>query len=332
MRLAAILFATANAPAQAAFVIAPTYDASIMADSNFATPGGLKDNIEAAISLIESKYTDPITVTITFKKDTSPGNSLGSSSTFFANLPYSTYFAALTADSSTANDATALSLIGGVNNPVNGNANINVKTANLRAVGIPVFPTSGNTDGTISLNTDKTHAGSGSGTTGQFNLMAVVEHEMDEVLGLGSALPNIPTDPIPLGTIFPEDLFRYHIPSSGSPSRSFTTANTADVYFSIDGTTKIAQFDNQGDEGDYGDWQSNPLPAATLPQVQDAFATIGSNPTFGNSEFEALDVIGFTPVPESSDAIRIVMGSLTGVFLCSAWLRRKAAAVRPRSV
>ena len=163
-------------------------------------------------------------------------------------------------------------------NPVNGSLNINVKSANLRAVGINLDP---GQDGTISLNTTITSPGS-PGSTGAYSLLPVIEHEIDEVLGLGSSLPSVP-----LGTIFPEDLYRY----AAVNTRSFTTANTF-AFFSINASTFFAQFDNQNDGGDFGDWQSNPRPNGVPPKVQDAFATQGANPAL-SVELNALDVIGY---------------------------------------
>ncbi len=169
-------------------------------------------------------------------------------------------------------------------NPVTGGTTIDVKTANLRAIGFSgaTYPSGlpNGYDGIISVNTSLTDVGS-PGTTGQYSLAAVVEHEMDEVLGLGSGLSTL-SDPLP------EDLFRY----ASNGSRSYTTNSSALAYFSIDGTTDLAQFDNQNDGGDWGDWQSNPLPAGVGPKVQDAFGTPGSHPTLG-VELQALDVIGY---------------------------------------
>ena len=82
------------------------------------------------------------------------------------------------------------------------------------------------------------------GTSAQYILQVVTEHEIDEVLGLGSSLPRTPSE-----TIFPEDLFRY----DASGNRSFTTNSLAKAFFSIDTTTDLAQFDNQNDGGDFGD-------------------------------------------------------------------------------
>ncbi len=283
--LAFVVSLAAALPARAAFIITPTFASSITSDANAAA---IEATINSAISTYEANFSDPITVNITFQ---SSNTGLGSSSTFFGTVTYASYLTALTADSKTADDTLALAHLGaGPNNPVNSNANINVKTANLRAIGINANPPSGQPDGTITLNTHITTPGS-PGSSLTFNLLPVVEHEIDEVLGLGSALPSPPNS-----TIFPEDLFRY---TSSAGVRTFTTTSSVQAFFSIDGTNDLAQFDNQNDGGDFGDWQSNPLPGGVSPKVQDAFATAGSNPSLG-VELRALDVIGYdrVSVPE----------------------------------
>jgi hypothetical protein len=69
----------------------------------------------------------------------------------------------------------------------------------------------------------------------------------------------------------------------------------------------VAQFDNQNDGGDFGDWQSNPLPPGVSARVQDAFATPGSNPTLatdaGQVEIINLDAIGYNLVPQATGAV-----------------------------
>jgi hypothetical protein len=115
----------------------------------------------------------------------------------------------------------------------------------------------------------------------------VASHEIDEVLGLGSALDQDKGSGNFTGPIEPEDLFRY----DGTGARSFTTNVSATAFFSLNGTTDIARF-NQVASGDFGDWYS---PGGQTPQVQDAFGTPGSTPVLG-AELRALDVIGFTLV------------------------------------
>jgi hypothetical protein len=306
--LFALLLLIVAAPAYANLVITPTFASSITSDPNAAAIEGV---INSAIGFYESTFADPITVAIDFGEMSS---GLGSSSTFFANVSYSTYLAALKADAKDATDAIATSLLANVSaNPVNGNTTIDVKTANLRAVGINSNPPSGQPDGTIGLNTHITDVGS-PGTTGTYSLFATVEHEIDEVLGLGSGLPSLA-----FSTIFPEDLYRYD--SSGN--RSLTTNSAALAYFSINGTTRLAQFDNQNDGGDFGDWQSNPLPNGVVPKVQDAFATPGAHPAlnFSSPEVVALDAIGYDlAAPEPT--LVFLLGSMLGLMVAASRLRK----------
>jgi hypothetical protein len=108
---------------------------------------------------------------------------------------------------------------------------------------------------------------------------------MDEVLGLCSGLDSSSSDP------FPEDLFRY----TTSGSRTYTTGGD-NAYFSLDGVTDLARFNQNTDGysgGDYGDWWSS---GARAPQVQDAAITPGATPN-PKVELTALDVIGYHLVP-----------------------------------
>jgi hypothetical protein len=292
----------ASAPAYATLIISPTFDSTITSDPNAAA---IEGTINSAIAFFQSTFTDPINVSIQFAEMSS---GLGQSTTGFYNVSYSTYLAALKADATSSDDATANSFLpNSSTNPVNSSSTINVKSANLRAVGMSGAPRvagcGGFCDGFIDLNTHITDVGS-PGTSGQFSLFATVEHEIDEVLGLNSSLASTP-----FGTIFPEDLFRY----DAVGNRNFTTNAQARAFLSINSTTDLAQFDNQNDGGDFGDWQSNPLPSGVLPRVQDAFATAGAHPTLvaSSPELVALDVIGYdraNTVPEPATALLIGAG------------------------
>jgi hypothetical protein len=295
---AAVGFALA-APAWASFVITPTFGGSITADPN---AGAIEGIINSAISTYEADFADNINVAITFNEMSS---GLGQSSSAFNNVSYTAYLAALTTHATTADDATALAhLPPGPNNPVTGTATINVHTANLRALGLPGGAVA--SDGTIGLNTSLTFPGS-PGTSNTYSLLAVTEHEIDEVLGLGSALPTLPSPPF--NTIFPEDLFRY----DNAGHRSFTATDGAAANFSIDGTTILAPFHNTNDGSDYGDWQ-NGGPA----RVQDAVGTAGATPALG-VELVALDVIGYdriiasVPEPGTGALLAISLAALAGL-------------------
>jgi hypothetical protein len=272
--------------AQANLVIIPTFDSSITSDPHAAS---IIATINMAVNFYEANITTPVTVNITYQEMPS---GLGQSNTFFGAITYSQYLAALQAHSSgDAVDTAALaSLPSDPSNPVNGNTTVDVTTANLRALGFNATPPG--PDSTIGLNTSITNY-AGTPFNGSFySLLAVVEHETDEALGLGSNLDTGSTS----GAVRPEDLFRYSAPGV----RSYTISSSATSYFSVDGgITNLIGFNQSGPPGgaDYGDWVSS-----GTPHVQDAFGTPGANPVFG-VEQAALDAIGYNfefPAPEPS--------------------------------
>jgi hypothetical protein len=122
----------------------------------------------------------------------------------------------------------------------------------------------------------------------------------------------------------PEDLFRY----DASGARSFSTnacTGAPAAYLSLDGTNRLAQFNNCDDGGDYADWQSSPLPKGLNPEVQDAFGIPGTNPALTNAspEVVALDAIGYNvaTVPEPS----AFAPALLGFGLLVLFARKRAA-------
>jgi hypothetical protein len=289
------------APGRAQLVITPTFDSSLTSDPNAAT---ILSTINSAINFYQSTFSNNVNVLIKFQA----GGGLGTSNTTIYNIDYATFRSALAANATTADDATALAhLPVSSTNPVTGSRTINVKTANIRALGIPgSFPPIGGFDGVITLNTLLTDPGNPSSSQ-QYDLLAVVEHEIDEVLGLGSSLPT-PWQQSPM----PEDLYRYDSLSN----RSFNTNDSAHAYFSIDGVNSLVEFHNINDGADYGDWASS-----ATPRVQDAYATPGAHPTIG-VELRALDVIGYNfrpaSVPEPS-----AFAFLGGLLLPGAFLMRR---------
>jgi hypothetical protein len=290
-----------SAARAAGLVISPIFDSSITSDANALT---IMSTINSAIAVYQTRFSDPITVSIRFQK-TAVG--LGGSSTYYRTLSYSSYRSALAADVSTASDATALAgLSSGPNNPVNGNANINVTTANLRALGIIASPPSGQPDSTISLNTSIMNLSRASINPGLYDLFAVVSHEIDEALGFGSSLNGLANGAAaPSGAVWGLDLYRY----DQSGLRSFNTTLASQAYFSLDGTTHLARF-NQTAPGDFSDWFSI---GAHTPQVQDAYGTPGAIPNLGNGELTGLDVLGYNllAVPEPSAITLAGLGVLT---------------------
>lgn len=281
-----------------ALVIVPTFDSSITSDPNAAT---IESTINTAIQFYEARFSDPITVTIEFQEITTSGL-FGHSSWWYYNISYSRYRTALQQDSTTTNDTVALAnLPTGTSNPTTGTGTVRVKTANLRAIGITGMNSgiAGGYDGIIGLHTSELNLSRASINPNKGDLLATAEHEMDEVLGLASALDSNASDPLP------EDLFRY----TSSGSRTYTT-NGDNAYFSIDGTSLLARF-NQNASEDHGDWW---VAGTHTPQVQDASATDGATPN-PKTELVALDVIGYNLLPMPQPGITKISISGTQLVL-----------------
>jgi PEP-CTERM motif-containing protein len=276
--------------------------------------------INSTIQFYENTFNDPINVFIQFNN---MSTGLGSSNFWFYSVGYSAYHTALLTDAKSTEDTAALATLpSGNNNPVTNNTTMQVKGATGRAVGLNTPAASGLScsaaalDGCIGLNlaiTDVTVAGG-------FSLFAVTEHEIDEILGLGSALHGTTTPSTP----WAEDLFRYASPGVRSFSATGSTTNpcgasTSSAFLSIDGTNLIDQFNNCNNGGDYGDWITH-----TPTQVQDAFTNNSAKPflTLSSPEIMALDVIGYDlapqAVPEPASALLIGIG-----FACIAVVRRR---------
>ncbi|MEI6235720.1 MAG: NF038122 family metalloprotease [Planctomycetota bacterium] len=306
-------------PRGAGLIIVPTYAASI---NNHARAADIKATINAALAVYEATYSNPVTITLTFE-DTP--NGLGASSTYTTTKSYSSYRAALVSHASTADDTTALSKLPIQSaNPVNGNTNMTIAIALARALGYTgssVTPPSGDTDSTISLNISLMNILPSDTNQSKYSLTAVACHEIDEALGMGSQLDSNTT-----GDPYVEDLFRYD--SSGN--RSFTQATNASSYFSINGTTLLAQF-NQDPGGDRGDWYS--VNGGQTPQVQDAFGTPGTAEVLG-VELTVLDVLGYVRVgggggPNNPPVISSVAQVLTSNPTTSSPVSFSAAATDP---
>jgi len=256
----------------AGLVINPTFDSSILTDPNSAT---IQATINMVIAEYQAAFSDPITVNVTFK---TMSGGLSSSSWNYYYIPYSTFRADLAAGASTSNDTTALAHIPNTaTDPILGGTYVIVNTANMKALDSSYNDM--NQDGTVFLNTSIMNLDRVSINAAKYDMASCVAHELDEVLGLGSYLNPY----IPANYIRPEDLFRY----DGSGNRSFTNSSSALAYFSIDGTTKIVQF-NQSSSGDYGDWASS-----ATKRVQDAFGTKAVIIDPSSAEYTALDVIGY---------------------------------------
>ena len=285
--LAVILLAIATTAR--ALVIVPVWDSTITNDPNVAA---ITNTINMAIQFYEMRFANPITVNIEFEETTS---GLSESDWYYYNIFYTQFLTNLQQHATTANDTYALAHLPyglsntappSLTNPVNGNTIIRAHSANLRAIGLTnyIAELPGGVDGIVSLNTSIMNLTRTSIDPSKYDLLSVAEHEMDEVLALGSGLQDSDGP-------FPQDLFRY----SSAGARTFTTSGD-DAWFSLDGTNLLVQFNQQSD-GDYGDWHTS-----STPRVQDAFGTPGATPDMG-VEFIGLHVQGYDLLPPPQPGI-----------------------------
>jgi len=339
--LALALGAGVSAPVQAGLIInADTTDPSVT--------GPAKTDINAAVTLFQTQFaaTRNLNVSIQFKMGDLGAGGLGTSNSTTYSFTYGQYTGALgTAATNIGNPIE----VSAVNNLGSGNGSggtgrvqttsadarmLSADGANLNALcagGTCSGNTNGTFDGLITLNN---RAGvldfnRGDGfTTGTWDAMRTIEHEIDEVLAIGGPGSQLPGNTNPNGTIGDEYLFRY----SGKGTPSLTTNPTATAFFSFDGgANKVANF-NQGFNnaargncltnapqncGDFADWANTV--ANTGPDgcgsglVQDAFACPKQIADIGlaSAEGMALQAIGYDPVPEPG-TLALLVTSLLG--------------------
>jgi Alpha-galactosidase, CBM13 domain len=197
---------TATTEAPAGLIIIPTFDISITDDPNSAA---IQAMINRAIGFYESLFSDPITIHILFRySDSAPAPSPTPfppgvlSQSFFVpyDIIWNSFISALRADATTSNDNTA-------NASLPGSAfstNIVASSANGRALGLNTPPAmrldgtigpGGPYDGIVTLNSAVPFSFTRPLISGSFDAQRAVEHEIDEVIGLGSYLNSVRTCP-----------------------------------------------------------------------------------------------------------------------------------------
>jgi hypothetical protein len=282
---------TATTEATTGLVIHPTFDSSITGNPNSAA---IQATINTAIAIDESLLTDPITIEIRFRYSTTqpngdplPAGSIAQSNFVIYTIPWSTYINALRADATTGNDTVAIASL-----PVSAlSTNTVPASAGGRAVGLDTPPamfadgtvgTGGPYDGIVTLNSSSPYQFTRPPSSSNFDAQRGFEHEMDEVIGLGSHLNTMGSD------LRPQDLFSW----SSAGHRNTTSSGIR--YFSINGgVTNIVNF-NQDPQGDFGDWLSEDCPQSH-PYVQNAFVCTGQSAdvTATSPEGINLDVVGY---------------------------------------
>ncbi|MGH7938967.1 MAG: NF038122 family metalloprotease, partial [Bryobacteraceae bacterium] len=237
-------------------VIDPSFDISVY---NSPKSAAIQSTVMKAIADYATLFRDPISVTITFRYSSTqpdgaplPAGIVSRSDWGFYNISWSTYLHALKVDALTQTDATANTAL-----PATALAPaIATSSAGGRAIGLdtpPLLYGDGTVadgaplDGIVTFNSSALIRFSRPPLAGYYDGLALCEHEIDEVLGLGSHL-NLP--PASSANLRPQDLFTWSAPHVRN------TYATGVRYLAIDpGVTRIVDL-NQTPPLDYGDWAS----------------------------------------------------------------------------
>jgi hypothetical protein len=162
-------------------------------------------------------------------------------------------------------------------------------------------------DGIVTLNSAQAFQFTRPPSSGFYDALRSTEHEIDEILGLGSSVKSF-------NDLRPQDLFSW----SSVDTRNISDKNSR--YFSIDsGNTEIVSF-NQSSSGDYGDWLSASCPQAN-PYVQNAFSCADqfSDVTTTSPEGINLDVIGYDLVSSHAAPIANSATNITSSGFTANW-------------
>jgi hypothetical protein len=292
---------------------------TVLYDPTVAFSNADKTAIQNAVNFYTANMSSNFSLTIAFGSQATGG---ATSRFFVGTVPYNDYYTALLAASSgDATDISSIASLGGgphTTNPVTGSGNIAMTATLASDFGFTtqLFAPFSNCDnlsanGCIDLSTSLLNT-SGSPASA---LQGVVQHEMDEVLGTASALPNgggsVPADPMTA------DLYRY----SASGVRSFALNTSTSVpctgsptaYFSVNGGVSSptgATYNNCNNGGDYGDWIGT-----SGQNVQDAYGSNSDSVTLNLSspEVQVLDAVGYnfgplTPTPEPASYLLLLTG------------------------
>ena len=291
----------------AALTIDDVFDSSITGAGNAAA---IESAINAASLQIASLYSDPITVQILFQTSSGVGGAQSNTSIYYG--PTNAYLSFLGADAAAHPANTTLGTAVNHLPSVSSDSVVFLSSSNLRALGYSPAP------GTITINSN-TYDGVITLNPTFATTTAIIQHEIDEVLGgggvgtvLGQGLPSA----INLGSL---DIYRYSAPGT----LSLTPSTTATAYFSVDGgVTPIAYF-NQSGSGDYGDF-------LTTPCLIQSWAVCGTTDTFTKNsvEFAMLEAIGYDPYPTPLPSSWMMMISgLAGFGLLARRKMKKAHVV-----
>lgn len=299
-----------------------TYDSSVTSQSSdFQTQ--FKACVAAAVAELEADFTNALTLNITVGYGEVDGLALGSALGESVNAgiatPYSQVTNALIAHATTADQLTADATL---NDPaLQGISTLHVANAEAKDLGLLPANQTG-LDGAIGISSlapldlDPNNRG----VAYEYDAIGVIEHEITEVMGRVGRLNAGGAGYTPL------DLFRY-------TSAGLRDLTPAFGYFSLNGQTLLAAYNNPTTGGDAADWDPS--------QRYDAFdqdTYLGYPATISTVDEQEMSAIGWSRAsvpgqPANSLAVALAAGTFAYLpFADSTLLPAAAAALNPLSV
>jgi len=329
----------------AAAVFAPQGASALTFNMTF-TPESTAADILAftqAGQIWSSLLSDEVTINLNVGTATlNPGVLAQAGSTRVA-FDYSSYYASLAADASSAADSLALGtlstsssfdmLLNRTSNNPNGygsatayvdsdgdanNSTIRLTSANAKALGLTVTATS---DASITFSNQFSwdYDASDGVDAGSYDFVGIAVHEIGHSLGFISGIDILDGNSPPGSRAYsddqftyvaPLDLYRYSLESAALGVIDWT-ASTVDKYFSLDGgATSIASFStgvSKGDGRQASHWKDN-----LGIGIMDPTAGTGESLMVSANDLLAFDVIGWNvaAVPEPSTYAMMALGLL----------------------
>ena len=292
--------------------ISISYEASVA-----QAPSGFKPGVQTAVSWLQAKISTPVTVYIAVGygdvNHTALGaNQLGESMYELYLTDYRSIVETLQSTATSINDATSLGSLP-IGDPLHGSHQYVVSSALAKAL---ANVSSAALDGWTGFSSEQNtfdYDPSDGITAGLYDFVAVVKHELSEILGRETLNGQLVAG---VASYTVGDLFRF----SSAGLRSFDGTQAA--YFSIDsGTTDLNNF-NTDSTGDYGDWANGAADAAN------AFESPGVLEPFSDVDLIFMDVIGWSllapnitspavavPVSDAGLNVTALAGGLLGALL-----------------
>jgi len=268
--------------------------------SRRAASAGFFTAIDNAAQFYESAYTDSITINMQVGWGLIDGRSLnpgdfGQSQTNQTGVyGYATIKNALTLDSKSADDATAVANLP-ANYPVS-NASFVMSDAEAKALGLLSGSATG-IDGYIGFDSKASYTfdPNNRAVAGEYDVTGLAEHEVSEVMGRYGLGQNGASS----GRYSPIDLFRY------TSAGVLDTVRENGDYFSINnGVSNINTYNGTGG-GDLSDWSGRTLDS------YNAFFNSGVEMPVSAGDLTLMDVIGYDrAVPEPASMTLLAVGAI----------------------